>query len=333
MPSHQEFDATVILPVKNSGTLFEHVLAAIAAQKGAHFEVLIIDSGSKDGTLERSKKFLRESGLPVRLYQIPAHEYGHGKTRNLAASLARGKVLVYLTHDASPVGEDWLATMLKPFADERVAVAFGPHLPRDNAQPLLRHELLEFFPGFSVDGRATRYATTVVPGVDRVAPAHDDQMRFCSNVNAAYRRSAWQACNFRDVSYAEDQLMAQDLLSRGWIKVYQPDAKVLHSNQMPLISWLPRYVDEWQALHRSFGHTEVKRIWHLPLRIARRSLHALRVVRTDPRYSLWRRITWIPRALWLASAREIGGYIGPRIERWPAPLARLLSRDARLRRA
>ena len=60
-------DVSIVIPTKNAGPLFEKVLDMIFSQKTIYeYEVICVDSGSKDQTLEVIKKY------PCKLYQIPA---------------------------------------------------------------------------------------------------------------------------------------------------------------------------------------------------------------------------------------------------------------------
>src|SRR5690349_7580189 len=74
--------ASVVIPTKNPGPIFRQVLAAVCSQETPFdYDVLVVDSGSTDGSVE----FVREFADPrVRLMQIKPTEFGHGKTRNLA---------------------------------------------------------------------------------------------------------------------------------------------------------------------------------------------------------------------------------------------------------
>src|SRR5690242_9063488 len=96
--------ATVIIPTKNGGDLFRSVLQRVLEQQTPWpFEVLVVDSGSSDGTVE----FVRTQPT-VRLHTIEPQQFGHGRTRNLAISLARGEFAALITQDALPAHDQWL---------------------------------------------------------------------------------------------------------------------------------------------------------------------------------------------------------------------------------
>jgi len=76
--SHPPIDASVIIPVKNGAEFLDEVLTAISAQVSQFaFEVLVIDSGSSDDSLQIAARH------NVTLVTIPPHEFNHGETRNL----------------------------------------------------------------------------------------------------------------------------------------------------------------------------------------------------------------------------------------------------------
>jgi len=88
---------SIIIPVKNGISTIEACLSEIFKQTLiSDTEVIIIDSGSTDSTLEIVKKY------PIILHQIPPEEFGHGKTRNLGVSIAKGEFVVMTVQDARP---------------------------------------------------------------------------------------------------------------------------------------------------------------------------------------------------------------------------------------
>ena len=93
LPVRPRCDAAVIsvvIPVKNGGADLARCLAGIAAQEvGEEVEVVVIDSGSTDGS--RRACACRRGGS---CDEIPPEEFGHGRTRNLGVELARGDAVV-----------------------------------------------------------------------------------------------------------------------------------------------------------------------------------------------------------------------------------------------
>ncbi|MGY6556130.1 MAG: glycosyltransferase family 2 protein [Schaalia turicensis] len=237
-----EFDATVVILTYNGEQHLEEILNAVHAQRyGGTFETLVIDSGSTDSTFDIIAK-----NPWVRLHQIPNSEFGHGKTRNLGAHLAKGRYVVYLTHDATPASDRWLHEITAPFdISERIVAVMGSQVPRADAFPLLRYDVKNTFASFG-----PMHGTTLFYDDDFI---QDEGVRnavtFYSDVNSAARRSVLTGeIPYRDVSYAEDQLLGRDVIDAGYIKAYAPRAVVWHSNEMTILEYDDRMFEETQGL-------------------------------------------------------------------------------------
>src|SRR5215510_9157257 len=130
--------ATVVLPVKNGARHLGALLPALRRQVlDGSLEVLAIDSGSHDG----SDALLEQGG--VRTLRIPPASFDHGETRNLGVREANGPTVVFLTQDALPADDHVVRRLVERIeADPRVAGAFARQVPRDEADPLTRRDLL-----------------------------------------------------------------------------------------------------------------------------------------------------------------------------------------------
>lgn len=217
---------TVALPVLDGGPLLGEVLAAVRAQEvDRPVELLVIDSGSSDGSVALARRH------GARVVEIPRAEFGHGRTRNRLMELSTGDHVAFLTQDSTPAHARWLAALLAGFAGD-VALVFGPQRPRPDASPMVRRELLELF--------------------ERIDPGGP----FFSSANGAVARWAWERVPFRDVAYGEDHALARDMRAAGFAKAYAPEAEVLHSHDHPPLRAFKRYFDDFRALSRVNGLRE-----------------------------------------------------------------------------
>ncbi len=235
---------TVAILTYNGERYIGEILSMLRLQDyGAKVEILVIDSGSTDRTLEIIADFPE-----VRLHSIPNSEFGHGRTRNLAAQLAAGDIVAYLTHDAVPLTPRWLAAIVAPMeADERVVAVMGKQVPRPACFPLLKYEIRSVFAGLGPDFGVTFFRDD---GTLRERGLFD-AAAFYSDVNSAARRSILIGpVPYRDVSYAEDQLFGRDLIGGGYTKAYAPQAAVEHSNDLTLAESGRRMADEVVGLRR-----------------------------------------------------------------------------------
>lgn len=237
--------ATVAVLTYNGERYLRDLLTAVFAQRvDGVVEVLVIDSGSTDATLQIVQDF-----PAVRLVQIENAEFGHGRTRNLAAELATGRFVAYLTHDAVPATDRWLYELLKPFElNPEVAAVMGKQVARPWCFPLLKYEIDAVFTGFGPDfGTTLFYADEFI-----TSEGVRNAVTFYSDVNSAARRDLLTGpLPYRDVSYAEDQLLGRDAIAAGYVKAYAPRAVVLHSNDMTLAE----YDDRMEA--ETLGQREV----------------------------------------------------------------------------
>lgn len=314
-------DLTVAIPVRNGGALFERTLDALQAQTLPH-ELLICDSGSTDGSVELA----RAAG--ARVLAIRQAQFGHGVTRNLLVSEARGTHVALLTQDAEPADEQWLAHLSRGFdlaAD--VGVVYGPYKPRVDASPAVRLELEQWFRSLSPDGS---------PRLDRLAPQERrlDAVElagargFLTDANACISRSAWSRVPFRNLAYAEDRALAIDMLRAGYAKVFMPEAAVVHSHDYGALEQVRRCFDEWRGLREVYGWKEPAGPRHLLMQLrghlgqARRAMTAQGV----PDWVVWRCLPGVARHHIL---RMTGAVLGSRADQMSPRLQRALSLERR----
>jgi rhamnosyltransferase len=188
------------------------VLDAVLAQAGAPpFEVVALDSGSRDGTLALLARH------PVRVEHLPAGAFTYGRALNRGAVLADGALVVYLSAHATPLARDWLADLVAPFADPTVVATFGRQVPVPAVNPIEAITTARNFPA------------APPPGV-----------RF-STANGAVRRAAVLARPFdEEIAIAEDHVWACGVVPPARI-AYRPAAAVGHSHPMTLGHWRARF--------------------------------------------------------------------------------------------
>jgi rhamnosyltransferase len=280
--------ATVAVLTYNGETYLEQILMAVEGQSlDGDIDILVIDSGSTDRTLDIVSRHPR-----VRLHQIPNSEFGHGRTRNLAARLARGEFIAYLTHDAIPASDRWLQELLAPLRDTHadIAAVMGKQIPRPGCFPLLKYEIQGVFAGFGPD-----FGTTVFfdDGTARGDQALLDALSFYSDVNSATRTAFLRhEIPYRDVRYSEDMMFGQDIIEAGYKKAYAPRGAVVHSNDLTLDEYGKRMFDETVAL-RQIGKPIPPMRRRAQLRMTVRGVLAdtIRILRDD--YSAAGKLRWL----------------------------------------
>jgi len=316
--------ASVIIPTKNAGEQFHCVLEAVMNQETPwEYEVLVVDSGSSDGTIEYV-----ESVEGVRLHQIPASEFGHGKTRNLGISLTSGEFAVMITHDALPANKNWLVELVSAVEqDDSVAGAFGRHLAYEHDGPFLERDLKQHFNGF--------LEWLSIFRMDDKEHYQKDQgyrqvLHFFSDNNACLRRSVWEKVPYPEVDFAEDQLWAKQIIEAGYGKAYANEAIVYHSHTFGFIELCRRSFDEARALQRLFGYQLCPTIFQMLAQSVRTTINDFIYLKNEK--ILWKKIIWLLRAPFRNTAKQAGYYLGQRANRLPDKLVRFISRDMALQR-
>jgi rhamnosyltransferase len=313
-------DVTVAIPVLNGGPLLDEVLGAVARQRyDGGVELLVCDSGSTDGSVQVA----RAHGAEV--MQIARGSFSHGRTRDALMERAAGDVVAFLTQDATPADERWLARLTSGFAlADDVALAYGPYRPRPDASVSVAREIVEHFGAMAPDGAAVLDRATA-DGAWRGVSA---RATFFTDANGAVARWAWERVRFPDVPYAEDRLLALRMLEADFAKAYVPDAAVVHSHNYASWDLFRRYFDEFRGLRETFGHIE-------PV-YPRRTLGVLR--RQVAADRAWCRAAGGDRRqvdlATLRSARHfairaLGAQIGSRADRLPPAVRRAVSLERR----
>lgn len=228
---------SVVIPVKNGGQDLDRCLAAIRRQNVSdEVEIIVVDSGSTDDSVSIAR---RHHAIVI---EIPAESFTHGGSRNLGASRAQGELLVFISQDAYPVADGWLALLTAPLReDETVAGVYGRQLPHDGAKPPER-----YFLDFLYGPRPRRQSATSPAEISM------DTTLF-SNVNAAIRRSLWEEFPFSsDLVMSEDQEWSRRAIMAGHSLIYEPLAAVRHSHNYTLLAAFRRFFDSGVSSDRAY---------------------------------------------------------------------------------
>ncbi|MFQ5353526.1 MAG: glycosyltransferase family 2 protein [Thermodesulfobacteriota bacterium] len=239
---------SIVIPSFNGGALLDECLEAIFSQETElSFEVLVIDSGSTDGTVERLKRFSH----PLRLVEIAPEKFNHGLTRNRGIELAKGEFVVLMTQDAVPADNRWLDALINPFyEDPRVAGVYARQLPRSGANVLTKRHLEAW-----LTGRTKRHVS-YISSRDEYENMRPMEKYFLCNfddVCSAIRKSVWEKIPYVKTDFGEDLVWSKKALLAGFKIVYEPGARVVHSHSRSLGYEYRRTRLCHRRLHEIFG--------------------------------------------------------------------------------
>ncbi|WP_419805476.1 glycosyltransferase family 2 protein [Terriglobus sp.] len=199
--------ATIVIPTYNGATRIGHCLQSLLAQTAdKNIEILVIDDGSTDNTVEIVQRF----GL-VRV--VSQSNAGPAAARNRGAQEAHGEVLLFTDDDCIPF-PDWVEAMLAPFTDPAVVGVKGIYRTTQ-AQLTARFVQLEYEDKYRI--------MAAQPSID-----------FIDTYSAGFVRQRFLEAGGYDTSFpvacAEDVELSFRMSSRNWLMKFIPCAVVYHSH-------------------------------------------------------------------------------------------------------
>ncbi len=194
---------SIVVRTLNEEKHLGNLLRAIEEQEYKDWEIIVVDSGSTDGTLDIARRH------KVKLIEIPSRDFTFGYALNVGCKAARGNYLVFASAHVLPMHARWLGSLVAPFADERVAMVYGRQKGDREAKFSERMDLHRLF--------GTKPFNSERP-VD-----------YANNANAAVRRALWEETPFDEYLFGlEDIAWAREMTARGLLVHYAPEAAVYH---------------------------------------------------------------------------------------------------------
>lgn len=211
---------TVIMRSKNSAWVIGQALAGLFSQHRRDFELLLVDSGSTDATLDIARRY------PCRVIQIAATEYFPGAVLNKAIAQAQGDILVFQNSDVVPLTPNALGLLLEPLEMGKADATFARQLPRPEAHTWVRHDYARAFPSQGVPPSWMVYSLPF----------------------AAMKRAAWERHPFYEDAWgSEDTEWGHWARQNNVVARYVPEALVMHSHNYTLRQLYGRRFIEGEA--------------------------------------------------------------------------------------
>lgn len=200
-------DVTIVIAVDNGATTIAACVSSLLAVRypRERLEVVVVDNGSTDGTLER----LRAFGDDIRVLHEPTR--GASAARNCGIRGARGELIAFTDADCV-VEPGWLAALVAPLGDSLVGVVGGPILSRAGGN------------------RIEQFGEVIH---DQHRAIENEHPPYVASGNWASRRDVLVGVGLFDdgLRRAQDVDLAWRILQSGHRLVYAPDAIVRHRNE------------------------------------------------------------------------------------------------------
>ena len=224
---------SILIRTKNEAKDLPKALDLIRNQSLKPVDIVVVDSGSTDGTVE----FVTQQ-KDVKLIQIPPQEFTFGRSLNLGFQAVKGEIIVSLSAHAFPCDFSWLQNLVKHFEDPQVAGVYGKQAPQLDAWPPVRRDYINYYQDH------LKIQTN---------PENSGDRRF-SNANSAIRYQCWQQHPFDEtLTGAEDREWGGAMLKLGYKLIYEPKAAVYHSHNESLLKVYRRTYREALASKTLYG--------------------------------------------------------------------------------
>jgi len=115
---------SVVIPTKNEEKYIKKCLISLKKQREYVKEIIVVDGGSTDRTVEIARKY-------ADVVLVDPSLDSPGKGRNAGASIAKGDILAFVDADTL-VSDGWGKAVLEAFAKRGVLMASGPVYPYDS---------------------------------------------------------------------------------------------------------------------------------------------------------------------------------------------------------
>ena len=200
---------SVVIPVFNCEKTMDKCLQSLIGQEHDAFEIIIVDDGSTDGTVQICRS---HGGVNV----ISRQRGGPSRGRNIGIETARGEFVAFTDGDCVPDSR-WLAELEKGFAGPEIAGVGGDQLSPDDDTKTGK-EIQGFLKAVGFLGDYVK---------DWKTPRETEHNPTC---NAMYRRSVLlQVGGFDEKLWpGEDVDLDYRIRKAGFKLVYNPGAVVRH---------------------------------------------------------------------------------------------------------
>ena len=196
-------ETSVIIRAFNEAEYIGDVLEAVESQEYQDFEIILVDSGSTDGTLEIAEEYVDTIEF------VSPQNFTFGYSCNVGCEVASGDYCSFLSAHAIPTDNRWLGTMVENLYDDEVAMTYSNQIGAKTTKFPERRLFNELFPDESRHQRPPDY--------------------WANNASSAIKRSLWEEHKFDEhLTGHEDIEWAKHFMDQGYIVVYESDACIYH---------------------------------------------------------------------------------------------------------
>lgn len=208
---------SIIIRTLNEEKHLDALLSRIESQEaaGLNYEILVVDSGSNDHTLQIA------ASHKCQILHITREEFSFGRSLNMGCEAASGEVLVIISGHCVPTNTQWLNALCQPLIQGKASYTYGRQIGSPDSYFSECRIFAKYYPERSQ-----------IP----------QEGFFCNNANSAITRSMWKRYRFdEELTGLEDMELAKRLVNDGGKLGYIAEACVCHFHD-----------ERWRAINRRF---------------------------------------------------------------------------------
>ena len=219
-------NCSIVIRAYNEEKHIGRLLEGIRQQTVKDVEILLVDSGSTDGTVAVAESF------GARIVRIPSTEFTFGRSLNLGIQTATRELIVIASAHVYPVYPDWLEMLLRPFEDTIIALTYG----KQRGPEAGKFSERQIYHQWYHDASKPRQGTA-----------------FCNNANAAIRRSLWARNPYDEtLTGLEDLAWGKWAKEQGYDIAYVAEAEIIHIHDETPQGVFNRYRREAMAFKKIY---------------------------------------------------------------------------------
>lgn len=209
-------ETSIIIRTFNEEKHLGNLLDAIKKQSYTDWEVIVVDSGSTDKTLEIAESH------KVQIIKIESRDFTFGYSLNMGCKASVGKYLVFASAHVLPTDTEWLSHLITSLQGEKVAMVYGRQQGNEESKFSERMDFRRIF---------------------GTSPSSDSTLlTYANNANAAIKKALWEEIPFDEYLFGlEDIDWARKVTEKGYLIRYEPKASVYHIHHEQWYQVLNRY--------------------------------------------------------------------------------------------
>lgn len=196
---------SVVIRALNEEAHIGRLLHGLNSQTKPPDELILVDSGSTDRTVEIAK------AMGCKIVDIAKRDFTFGRALNRGCEAASGDALLIVSAHVYPVYKDCLEQLVKPLDNENIWIVYGRQVGDHRTKFSESRLMIKWFPKESI---------------------WDQGHPFSNNANALVRRSAWEELRYREeLTGLEDLDFAKRAMELGAGVAYVAEAPVVHVHE------------------------------------------------------------------------------------------------------